>query len=226
MSLYTKHRTHSKEAEERKIAADRLYYEMFFKKGMKILDIGCSTGTFELNDPKNIVGLDIDKDAIKIAKKKGLDCRHYDVSSNKLPFKNSAFDAVYCRSVFAHIRNHISLLKEIKRVLKQNGKIIIHTADVGILKFKFFEDYTHVSPFTKESLKHLLYDAGFRNYKVYNLPIRMPGMGFLHRNGILPATKILLIEMFILNFSITSKLFCMLDSQVGILAEVYKNQHQ
>ena len=32
----------------------RLYYEMFFKKGMKILDLGCSTGTFVLNDPKNI----------------------------------------------------------------------------------------------------------------------------------------------------------------------------
>ena len=221
MSLYTEHRTHSKQAAERKIAADALYYDMFFKKGMSILDVGCSTGTFELNDPKNIVGLDIDKDAIEIAQKDGLNCRYFDVGSNKLPFKNNTFDAVYCRSVFAHIKNHLNLLREMKRILKSNGKIIIYTADVKILKFEFFEDYTHISPFTKESLKHILYDAGFRNYKVYNLPIRMPGMGFLYRNG-LPAKNVLSIEKFILNFPITSKLFCMLDNQVGLLAEVYK----
>ena len=41
---------------------DRMYYSLFFKKGDNILDIGCSTGNFLAQDPKNIVGVDIDED--------------------------------------------------------------------------------------------------------------------------------------------------------------------
>lgn len=222
MSLYTKHRIHSKKAEEDKIIGDRLYYEMFFKKGMKMLDAGCSTGTFVSNDPKNIIGLDIDKDAIKIAKKKGLDCRYYDAGKNRLPFKDNTFDAVNCKSILAHIRNPLSLLKEARRVLKPNGKLVVFTADVKILKFKFFEDYTHISPFTKESLKHILYDAGFRKYSIYNFPIKMFGMGFAYRKKILPARAIFSLEKFVLNSLLTSRLFCLFDKHVGLISEAYK----
>lgn len=222
VSFYTKHRTHSKKAEGNKIIGDRLYYEMFFKKGMKILDIGCSTGTFVLNDPKNIIGLDIDRDAIAIARKKGLNCRYYDINTKRLPFKDSTFDAVNLKSVLAHVHNGLFLLKEIRRVLHLKGKLVIFTASIKILKFKFFEDYTHVSPFTKESLSHILYDAGFGNYKVCHFPIRMFGMGFIYRNGILSAKGVYSIEKFIVNSPILSNIFLIFDKRVNLLAEAYK----
>ena len=64
---------------------DKVYYNLFFKKGDKILDIGCSTGNFLVQDTTNTQGLDADRDAIKIAKKRGLNAIQHDVK-NKLPF--------------------------------------------------------------------------------------------------------------------------------------------
>ncbi len=222
MSFYSRKRTESKKAEEDKILGDRLYYEMFFKKGMKILDIGCSTGTFVLNDPKNIVGIDADKDAIEIARKKGINCRYLDADASKLPFKNNSFDAVNLKSVLAHIHNPLLLMKEIRKVLKSNGKLVVFTANIKILKWDFYEDYTHVSPFTQNSLKQLLYDAGFRNYEVYNFPMRMFGMGILYRNKILSVKGIHSIERFAVNFPITLWLFRIFDNRINIIAESYK----
>lgn len=222
MSFYSRNRTQSRKVEEAKIIGDRLYYEMFFKKGMKILDIGCSTGTFALNDPKNITGIDADKDAIPVAKSKGINCMHFNADNKKLPFKSNTFDAVNLKSVLAHISNALLLLKEIRRVLKPNGKLVAFTANIKILKFDFFEDYTHVSPFTKNSLKNILYDAGFRNYEAYNFPMRMFGMGLLYRNKILSAKRIHSIEKFALNFPVTLKLFSLFDNRVNLIAECYK----
>jgi SAM-dependent methyltransferase len=222
MSLYTKRRTYSREAEEDKIIGDRLYYEMHFKNGMKILDVGCSTGTFVMNDPKNIVGLDADRDAIEIAKEKGLNCSLFDVNNKKLPYEDNTFDGVNCKSIFAHMKTHLRFLNEVKRVMKPGAKLVIFTANIKILKFKFFEDYTHISPFTEESIGHLLFDAGFKNFKVYNLPIRMPGMGYLYRNKILTAKKVCSIEKFIVNSFFPLKIFTLFDKRVNLAAECYK----
>tara|TARA_Y100000310_G_C19949957_1_gene476371 strand:- start:247 stop:498 length:252 start_codon:yes stop_codon:yes gene_type:complete len=47
----------------------------------------------------------------------------------------------------------------------------------------FWADYTHKSPFIKESLRRISYDAGFKKFRVYHFP----GRGFrnLMRLGIL-----------------------------------------
>jgi SAM-dependent methyltransferase len=61
---------------------------------------------------------------------------------NGLPFfPDDSVDEIHCRSVFEHIENFENLMKEIVRVLKDNGK-----AHVSVPHFSnpyYYSDYTH-----------------------------------------------------------------------------------
>lgn len=55
-------------------------------------------------------------------------------SLDKLSFKDNSIDIIYCISVLEHTDKYEEILKEFKRVIKNNGLIII-TFDIGISKF-------------------------------------------------------------------------------------------
>lgn len=48
--------------------------------------------------------------------------------AHRLPFKNEVFDAVVSFNTFEHLQNPFTAAKEILRVLKPGGKVVIHTA--------------------------------------------------------------------------------------------------
>ena len=164
---------------------DKVYYNLFFKKGDKILDIGCSTGNFLVQDTTNTQGLDADRDAIKIAKKRGLNAIQHDVK-NKLPFKDSTIENIHCRHLLEHLDNPLSFMKEAFRVLKKKGRFVLITDKYSE---RFWDDYTHERPFTKKSLELIAYDAGFRRFRIYNFPTGgVFGAGFLYEQGIISST--------------------------------------
>lgn len=163
---------------------DRFYYSLFFKKGDEILDVGCSTGNFLAQDPKNITGIDIDESAVKIAKKRGLKAVKHD-NTKKLPFRNETFDNVHSRHVLEHLEEPLGFMEEIARVLKKNGRLILFTDKPNK---HFWDDYTHVKPYTKKSLEQLACDAGFRRFKIYDFPLKgIFSVGFLFKYNILSA---------------------------------------
>ena len=58
-----------------------LYFEEFLNKNSyKMLEVGCAIGNFLANDPKNIIGIDINKKLLKIARKRGFNVICADVS--------------------------------------------------------------------------------------------------------------------------------------------------
>jgi 2-polyprenyl-3-methyl-5-hydroxy-6-metoxy-1,4-benzoquinol methylase len=90
-----------------------VYYQRFFSDvNGKILDVGCSTGNFVALDPKNIVGIDIDKDAIKIAKQRGLNCILMDIDGKKLNFKDNFFAGINAHHIIEHLENPLKTVKE------------------------------------------------------------------------------------------------------------------
>ncbi|GEM_PF-891700 len=158
---------------------DKFYYGILFKKGDKIVDIGCSTGNFALQDPKNIIGIDVDEDALKIARKFGLKVIKQDVAG-KLPFKGSTVENVNCRHVLEHLDSTLHFMKDIFRILKKNGRLVLITDEPA---YHFWDDYTHKRPFTVKSLEQLLYDAGFKNFRVSHFPQQgVFGLGLLYRH--------------------------------------------
>jgi len=164
---------------------DELYYKMFFKTGQKLLDIGCSVGNLLVQCPKYSVGIDIDMDLLKICKKRGLNCIHHDIEKG-LPFADKQFDAVNCRHVVEHVDNPFFLMKEIRRVLRNNGKLVMLTPDIKVIKEHFWDEHGHKRPFTQDSLQRIAYDAGFRNYSVYRFPEGVFGMYKLYKLGLNP----------------------------------------
>lgn len=107
-----------------------------------ILDIGCSMGGFmySLYNSKKfdfVAGIDIDTTAVKMAKE--YKKMHHISDENvfvdfgsifELPFEDKKFDYIIMKDVGEHLENKENLelaLKELKRILKDNGHIFIET---------------------------------------------------------------------------------------------------
>lgn len=135
--------------------------------------MGCGTGaiTSKLN-LERLYGVDNNKQLVNIARKKGLKTYFSDIE--ELPFKKEFFDVIISIDSIEHVESREKTMKEIKRVLKKNGKVVIFTpaydSPTWVLGEKFANFITnrksgHISPFTKESLNHYLKN-NFRHIKI------------------------------------------------------------
>ncbi len=108
------------------------------QKNLKILDL--ATGTADqilafFANPKlslqKIIGLDLSTEMLDIAKKKVSEKPYKDkiqflkASAEEIPLQNNTFDAVSLSFGIRNMPNPKIALKEIHRVLKQNGKCLI-----------------------------------------------------------------------------------------------------
>jgi 2-polyprenyl-3-methyl-5-hydroxy-6-metoxy-1,4-benzoquinol methylase len=159
----------------------RLVELLKLKKG-KLLDIGCGGGitteSLSYYYPKvEIFGCDVSKQAIRYAKSFGSGRVEYSVIKNKrLPYKDNFFDACICLDVMEHIPDVNFFLKEVKRILKKNGKFFLlvpcegqpftHTWFSQLLKIgdkMTFKRYGHIHPeFTHKYVEELLGRHGFK----------------------------------------------------------------
>jgi len=101
-----------------------------------LLDVGCSTGLtlgFIAKEFKNVIGYDIDKKAIEVAKKRfermGVKAKFILGDGEKIPLKNNSVDIVTSIEVFEHMNEPLKMLAEIHRVLKPDGILHITTAN-------------------------------------------------------------------------------------------------
>ena len=97
-------------------------------EGMKVLDVACGSGTFfECN--KNFLmsawGIDCSKIAIAEAKKRFPDGNFQVGWADQLPYKDNFFDRVYCLGSLEHFLDMEKALKEMIRVLKWGGRILL-----------------------------------------------------------------------------------------------------
>jgi len=96
----------------------------------KILDFGCGFGygtKMLLKEDREVIGVDISKEAIDYAKKNYPGPKYLEIFENKIPFPNDYFDAVIAFEVIEHVKDPELLLLEIKRVMKKGAKLYIST---------------------------------------------------------------------------------------------------
>ncbi len=148
----------------------------FSLKGKKMLEIGSGRGDFSNNFHK--LGVKIYSIDINIRSKEYLNSEIYfnkcDIENEKLPFEKEFFDVIYSKSVLEHLVKSDNFFKEAKRVLKKNGLLITYTPDWETQFKNFYDDETHVKPYTLISLKQAHLKHGFNflsGEKFYQLPI-------------------------------------------------------
>ena len=95
-------------------------------KNLSVLDIGSSTGiidNFLSKKFKRVVGIDIDKKAIKFAQKnfKRKNLRFELGDAMKLNFTKNSFNIVICTQIYEHVPDPNKLFAEIYHVLKPGG---------------------------------------------------------------------------------------------------------
>ncbi len=182
---------------------EKIWEEMLFlfddlKEGERVLDLGCGNGRwFPVFREKKVeyFGVDFSKKLVQIAKEKFPESNFLVADALNLPFPENFFDKIYSIAVLHHIPSEIfriKFLKEAKRVLKKEGKLIltvwkIHQLREQLLFFKYtflkligksrldFKDvfkpwgkrakrYCHF--FSQRELKNLLEKADFKILKI------------------------------------------------------------
>ena len=174
--------------------SDRLFAERFFAdtKG-RILEIGCSIGHHMIYYKDRRFGLDIDLEALLIARKNGFNVIQSELSRG-IPFKSNSFSAIECQQVIEHLYDPQFFMKECYRILEPGGKAIIVTPDIIKWGHHFYSDYTHVKPFTKRSLSQVAIDSGFSDFSVTNLHKGIPLIKRLFRKNFISMRSVLKIQ--------------------------------
>ncbi len=155
-----------------------------FKFG-NCLDVGCASGYMISEIAKSYpnvkyFGIDIYDKAIQYARITYPYIKFKVASAENLPFEKNFFDLILFYETIEHVEDPKKCLREIKRVLKKDG-ILILTMDSGNLLFRivwFLWENTkgniwkgaHLHPFHHSELETLIKGSGFKiKNKIFSL---------------------------------------------------------
>lgn len=156
--------------------AEHKFYFSFSKshiKNKRVLDVGSWTGPYETliyNLAKEITAVDVEEKALKVLKQNLPRVKCVKAYSHKLPFKKETFDVITFWDVIEHIPvgYEPSTLKEISRVLKNNGYLFLATVNKNFWSDLLDPAYWLAGHrhYTQKQLVKMLADASFKVEKI------------------------------------------------------------
>jgi SAM-dependent methyltransferase len=169
-----------------------------------VLEVGCGDASFTTELARyssRVTAIDISAGQIAENARRfpGIAFRQHDVSE-RLPFADGAFAAVWCSEVLEHLFDPAFALREMHRSLRPGGRLLVTVPYHGRFKnllialFKWDEHFVpsnpHIRFYTGRTLSRIADAAGFRSIR-----IKTCGMGrplrdlFVPTNILLRATK-------------------------------------
>jgi SAM-dependent methyltransferase len=128
----------------------------------QILDVGCGTGgnVVMLNEHGDAYGIDVSEDAVRFCHERGLE-RVELGAADELPFEDGKFDLVTALDVVEHLDDDLGALKEFRRVLRPDGKILIFVPTFMFLWGIQDDVSNHRRRYRLPELLRIVREAGF-----------------------------------------------------------------
>lgn len=174
---------------------EEIMFSLLPKSRGKLLDVGCGIGTISLELQKkgfDVSGIDFSSVGVKMANDIGIKATVCDLDKSGIPFENDFFDVVWAGDIIEHVFDPIFMLKEISRVLKPSGKLLLTTPNDLNLKrrisifllgrspqsgiYRNLGQCKHHTLFSLELLEYMLKEANLGSYSVYSI-VKIPKLG-------------------------------------------------
>ncbi len=144
-----------------------------YVKDLVVLDIACGEGygsNILSQTAKHVYGVDIDSETITCAQKKYVKSNiSFKIgSTDSIPMEDNSIDVVVSFETIEHHDRHEEMMKEISRVLKPDGLLIISTPDkLYYSDLRGFINKFHVKELYKEEFNFLI-KSFFKNTQFLN----------------------------------------------------------
>ena len=128
----------------------------------RILDVGCGTGAnlVMLSQFGDAEGVDISPDALAFCRERGL--RNVKLgAAEQLPFADGSFDIVTAFDVVEHMDDDVAGLREMRRVLQPNGRLLLFVPTFMFLWGVQDEVSNHRRRYRLPELRRVVREAGF-----------------------------------------------------------------
>ena len=128
----------------------------------RILDVGCGTGANlkMLAAHGRTEGVDISPQAVEFCRQRGLDSVKLGAIEH-LPYENGSFDLVTALDVIEHLDDDVAGLREMRRVLRPDGRVLLFVPAFMFLWGVQDEVSNHRRRYTLPSLLKAVEAAGF-----------------------------------------------------------------
>lgn len=152
--------------QQERVMGRYLYCSRFAGK-KPIVDVGSGRCWFTKQAPDDIIAVDNAPELIEHFRAQGIDIRLGDACA--LPFDNDSVEGIFCCWLIEHLSRPEMAFNEFYRVLKPGGYACV-IAPTPHNMSAFYDDYTHIRPFTAASLTQLAEGARFSRCHTEYLP--------------------------------------------------------
>ena len=135
--------------------------------GMRVLDVGAGRGVF-VEEARaaglDVLATDLEPAAARVWQAHGV--RGVIADAFAPPFRGTPFDVVRLKEVIEHVEDPRALVVASTSVLRPGGYLVAHVPSPFSQFYpagNFWDDYTHVRPFSRHGLARLMEDSGLRD---------------------------------------------------------------
>jgi ubiquinone/menaquinone biosynthesis C-methylase UbiE len=147
--------------------SERYHWAAIHSKGKDVLECACGAGQgakLLKYVSRNYIAGDFDQELVSISQKNNPDISFDNFDASNMPYKDAVFDVILVCEAIYYFPEIDKFLKEAKRVLRKNGKILIVSVNPNLFDFNpspFTFNYLGVIGMGEYFSKH-----GFRYYSV------------------------------------------------------------
>jgi SAM-dependent methyltransferase len=132
-------------------------------KGKEVLDIACGEGygsSLLSKYASKVYGIDIDTQSIEHAQRKYVktdrNLKFIKGSTSEIPLEDKCIDIVISFETIEHHNEHEQMMREIKRVLREDGKLLISSPEKSIYSERDANNPFHIQELSFDDFKRLI----------------------------------------------------------------------